>query len=412
MIAYCHVTHAQRCFPDSTMYVSGTDAQEEEDGSCAFSELRSFLDVSQEPEPAGTTLPLHDNAGDRVPGLGSQLSEHTKDEGQGDKYNSNDSTVESNMATKALHMGNENFSRNLAPDCGNVNNNEGGDMNYFSGLHLPSFREYDLETGQAIEQPVEETTLRHITHEICVGDGANVSKSTCVKKQTDRHADLSLQNYRQSQNSKRISTEHSDQKVHALAENSLIGSLEKSKFIHADQAFNSRESVNIGACSSSENEGQNISILQLECNDSLMEEGASRVNPPEYLTDTGFIDMFSSDHVSVGHTTSSYFTSNRTDNRSTYVQSQNSNNNNQRRPDKSLFRIKPDCFTQCSVRTVTETKPLLTPCSFTKKKQNELFDIDATSIKEDNCDSCAINSLPCSLILEIFKYLTPCCLLR
>ena len=395
------------------MYVSGTDAQEE-DGSCAFSELRSFLDVSQEPEAAGTTLPLHDNAGDRVPGLGSQLSEHTKDEDQGDKNNSNDSTMESNMAAKASHMGNENFSRTLAPDCGNLNNNEGGDMNYFSRLHVPSFREYDLETGQAIEQTVKETKLRHITHEICVGDGANVSKSTCVKKQTDRHADLSLQNYRQSQNSKRISTEHSDQKVHALAENSLIGSLEKSKFIHADQEFSPRESGrNMGACSSSEDGvQQNIPISQLESNDSLMEDGSSRVNPPEYLTDTGFIDMFSSDHVSVGHTTSGHFTSNRTDNRSTYVQSQNSNNNNQRRPDKSLFRIKPECFAQSSARNVTETKPLLTPCSFTKKKQNELFDIDATTIKEDNCDSCAINSLPCSLILEIFKYLTPCCLLR
>ena len=362
-------------------------------------------------------MSVHEDAREPVAGLGSQPSENAKDKDQGDGSNSN----ESNMAAKALHMEiHEKLSGNLASPCDNINNNEGSDMSFLSGINVLNFGEYDLETGQRTEQPETGTNLHHIKHQIG-GVEASVPKSACMKKEQGRQVDLSLQKYRQSQAVKRMPMEHTDEKVQALAENTWIGSLEKSKFTNKRDTRESAKTLT--ACSSSEMERQqSSSISQLEPSEMLMEETGNRVKPPEYLTDTGFIDMFSSDHVTGGHVTGDHVTgghvtdshvaSNRPHNINSSLQTVNCNNNNERKSEKSPFRIKPEYLTQSRARKVTETHwSVLAPCSFTRRKYNELFDIDPATVK-DSCQSCAINSLPCSLILEIFNYLTPCCLLR
>ena len=375
------------------LFYAGTEASDG-DGGCAFSELRSFLVSSQDPELSGTPLSVPEDAGDQVPDCGSHPTEQANDKNQG-------AINESNMAAKTLNMEiNEHFSGNLAPPSDNINNNEGSDtcMNYFSNIKVLSFGEYDLETGQMTEHPVAGKNFHHIKH--LMGDSEDTGTSSSVKMDRDRNANSSSQKYRDNQAGQRLTVDCNDRKIHALAENRLIGTVEKSKFTCVET--DTRENVRTFSASHNDRERQNISACQLESGENLMEESENRVMPPDYLTDTGFIDMFSNDHV----------TSDKAYSNSSSLHTQNSNNNNQRKSEKSLFRIKPEYLTQSSVRKLTETHgSILAPCSFSKRKLNELFDIDAAAIKESG-DSCAINSLPCSLILEIFKHLTQCCLLR
>lgn len=325
-----------------------------------------------------------DESGDRAPAC---VAQH-KYQNNGKCRRDRNQTFESRMGIKALdrNMGLQ-HDRKTIEEIVHVNESGTDD----TSIKVLSFGEYDLETGEMTEHPVAGKNFHHIKH-LMSGDEEhqNLTKKNrgrCLQGNSEGTSKNQIELGKLGQHSEAWvhSTKIlSDKKIQALAENTLIGSLEKSKF---------------GGTSSFAEAGLTKgSVMQ----QNLMEESESRVMPPEYLTDSGFIDMFSNDKFISEKTCASTET----------PQTLNPKINDRRPAGNTLFRIKPKYLTSGSEGHITQTqKNILSPSSFIKRKQNGLFDID-TSTSREVLDLSVLNSFPPTLILEIFKFLTPYTLLR
>ena len=269
------------------------------------------------------------------------------------------------------------------------------DLNYMSSVEVQSFGEYDLETGETAEQGVAGKKKHHAE--------CSDIYTECTLKDSEKktHVMLGTPNSMDISDAKENVT---GEEIRALAENNFIGTLEKTKFT-ASQGLKLQAGASTSAYDRQKrvipiSERENMPICQLSPDSEacLTNKNQNAVMPPEYLSDSGFIEMFSNDHVNAQ----------KPGNSCTRVAQ--SDRGHKESLGKSLFRIKPEYLVTSSAEKVSQ-RTLILPDSFTRHRPNELFDIETLSYRETAIVS-SINTLPASLLVEIFKYFTPCTLLQ
>ena len=326
--------------------------------------------ISQEP---CNNLP--DDAGDREP----EINGGTGDQSvvQSDIKNLSVNQSDNSEQESKCSMDTETVS--LATKCNTDKFKARGETEiHDSEVKILSFGEYNLETNEMTEHPVAGKKFKHIRH--LMGEV---------------RADSESGNYHGNQTSNECmiagTSFDTGKQVEAIAENSLIGNLEKMKYVS--------RSTSPGMPGTPQEQSQVLPSSALpEADNQGGESNPSNIQsvkilPPEYLSDSGFVELFSNDSVnSQGIST-------------TPACSSNSNNNNVHGNSsaKSLFRIKPEYLSKTTDKKISRGTETV-QSHVTGKRPNELFN--------DCGRQSTINGLPSSLLVEIFNNLSPCTLLR